>query len=126
MKSTELPKVLKRATTLLVPMGSYYGELEAYTISEGLVLVTKKDRFCASIAVQNRVGSLYLALDMTEMSLSGDADRNFSWTSPVKRPWILRRIYAPQRSSFLRSFVGYDRLPCTDLRWYVLVPCFEW
>jgi hypothetical protein len=68
MKSTELPKVLKRATTLLVPMGSYYGELEAYIISEGLVLVTKKDRFCASIAFQNRVISLFLALSVIEMS----------------------------------------------------------
>ncbi len=44
-ESNELPKVLRRATTLLVPVGSYFGDLEAYTTSEGLVLVTKEDRF---------------------------------------------------------------------------------
>ncbi len=59
MKSNELPEVLQRATTLLVSVGTYYGDLEAYTVSPGLVLVTKEDRFCCSIVVQNPVAPLF-------------------------------------------------------------------
>ncbi len=67
MKTNELPKVLQRATTLLVPVGTYHGDPEAYTVSEGLVIVTKEDRVCCSIVVQDRVTSLFSALGMTEM-----------------------------------------------------------
>jgi hypothetical protein len=81
MKSNELSRVLQRAITLLVPVGSYYGDLEAYTTSEDLMLVTKEDRFCSSIFVQTQVVSLSSTLDMIEMSFCGD--RSLSWSSPI-------------------------------------------
>jgi hypothetical protein len=59
MKSNELSRVLRLATTLRVPMGSYYGDLEAYTASQGLVLENKEARFCCLIFVQNPVVPLF-------------------------------------------------------------------
>jgi hypothetical protein len=104
MKSNELSKVLQRATALFVSVGTYYGDLEAYTASQGLVLETKEARF-----VLNPVISLFLALGMTEMSLCGDTDRKLvADLADLKWPSIIRRISEPQRSSFIRSLAGYN------------------
>ncbi len=109
MKSKKLSEVLQRATSLFVSVGTYYGDLEAYTVSQGLVLVIKEDRFCYSIFVPKQVISLFSALGLIEMSFCGDADRKLVVDlADLKWPSILRRITEPQLSSFLRSLAKYD------------------